>query len=606
MIKHITLTILLLITSIGIAQNSNPIDEKITKISIHNFNDKDETLIKYLDRQTSNFNIIQKNNYEFIKVKQLYYSSKYEEALKKIDTVITNFEKQSDLNKIEEAKIYKGLINYKLGDAEKALDIFLKINTTKLSETSFFYINLSGLYLHFNDVKKTLKYADLAEKEAIKNQNKETLLKVYNLIAATYNFSNEDEKAIEYAKKAIKIAKENDDNLTIVLCSNNISIYLNQIKNYNESLKYLSEAKPYINKINNTFLINRYKFFYANTLFKLGKIKEAEEINDLLLNNQNSVSNDDNYTYSLMLKGDISKSRKKYNEAIYFYKEASDKANKQNKTTTESSGYKNLSEAYEEIDDSKNALFYYKKHVAVENKIDSLELSKELKNMEIKNAIASFEQKIQLKNQEIELLNLKSIQSKFQLFGLICLVFASGFFVIRQRKINSITKKNALYVKQISELREQTLENKVSFTSNQITEFAIQIEDQNKLLNEFKIKLSKLLKNLKKTENTDEVKNLLFDVNTALEHNNEKIKLNTQISKATDDFLFNIKEKFPNLNEKEIQIITYLRLNYKTKQIASLLAINNQSVNNYRASIRKKMNVPKETNLNQFLIDLVQ
>lgn len=605
MAKYLLIILFSFLNSISIAQKNNSIDEKINKISIHNFNEKDEILIKHLDTQVSKFNKAQKNNYDFIKIKQLYYSSNYNEALKKIDEIINRFQRGNEINKSEDAKVYKGLINYKLGNAEEALEIFLKIKTKNLTETSFYYVNLGGLYYHFNNVQKTLEFANLAEKEALKNKNNETLIKVYNLIAATYNFSNDSVKAIEYAKKALQIAKENNDNLAVVLCSNNLSIYLNGTKNYQESLKYLSEAKPYINKIQNTFLKNRHKFFYANTLFKMGEINESEKINDSLLSQNSIVVNDDNLASSLLLKADINKYKKKYKDAIYFYNEGILKANKTNKITTESSGYKSLSETYEEFDDSKNALFYYKKHVAIENKIDSLELSKELKNMEIKNAISSYEQKLKLKNQEIELLNLKSTKSKFQLFGLICLVFGAVIFVIRQRKINSITKKNALYVKQISELREQTLENKVSFTSNQIVEFAIQIEDQNKLLYEFKNKLSSLLKNLKKTENTEEVKNLLFDVNTALEHNNEKIKLNTQISNATDDFLFNIKEKFPDLNEKEIQIITYLRLNYKTKQIASLLAINNQSVNNYRASIRKKMNVPKEQNLNQFLIELI-
>jgi len=68
--------------------------------------------------------------------------------------------------------------------------------------------------------------------------------------------------------------------------------------------------------------------------------------------------------------------------------------------------------------------------------------------------------------------------------------------------------------------------------------------------------------------------------------------------------LFNLNSKYPDLNEKEIQIISYLRLNYKSKQIAELLNINPQTVNNYRASIRSKFNLKKHEKLNEFLKNL--
>ena len=83
MAKYLLIILFSFLNSISIAQKNNSIDEKINKISIHNFNEKDEILIKHLDTQVSKFNKAQKNNYDFIKIKQLYYSSNYNEALKK-------------------------------------------------------------------------------------------------------------------------------------------------------------------------------------------------------------------------------------------------------------------------------------------------------------------------------------------------------------------------------------------------------------------------------------------------------------------------------------------------------------------------------------------
>ncbi|WP_162523838.1 tetratricopeptide repeat protein [Flavobacterium sp. LMO8] len=539
--------------------------------------------------------------FEFFKLKNYYYSSEYEAALRHIDIVNNLFIKSDLNNRLNEVSIFESLINFKIGKREEALQILLKIDEKKLNDKSFYWANLGAIYYHFNDINKSLFYARKAEKEAKNKSNKKSLLTSYNLIAVNYSYNNDYNNAIKYTKNALEIATEIEDHLSEILCLNNLGTYYSDLKDFKQAQKYLLKAQPLIKNSKNKFINERNKHLLADTYFNLGNLNKAITLNNEVITNSEDSKNKDGVASAYLLRGAIFEKQGKFEEAKKNYLKAREIANEVNRTALESSAYFKLSNLHNKSNDYKTSLEYYKKHVSVEKKIDSLKLNEELKLLEIKNNISKYEQELQLKNQEIELLNLKNIKSYFQIGTLTAIAIGLLFFGYRQRKLNTIQKKNAAFENEINLLKQKSLENKVDFSGNQIVEFAIQIQDQNKILFNLKTKLSALLKNLKKTENTDEIKNLLFDINTSIEHNNEKIKLNTEIDNATNEFLFKLKNKFPALNQKEIQIVTYLKLNYKTKEIGSLLSVNDQTINNYRASIRKKLNISKEENISNFL-----
>ena len=62
-----------------------------------------------------------------------------------------------------------------------------------------------------------------------------------------------------------------------------------------------------------------------------------------------------------------------------------------------------------------------------------------------------------------------------------------------------------------------------------------------------------------------------------------------------------IDQLYQNLSDKEKKVATMLRLGQTSKQIALQLNISAASVDNYRYTLRKKMNIPKGKSLKMFI-----
>jgi DNA-binding CsgD family transcriptional regulator len=71
-----------------------------------------------------------------------------------------------------------------------------------------------------------------------------------------------------------------------------------------------------------------------------------------------------------------------------------------------------------------------------------------------------------------------------------------------------------------------------------------------------------------------------------------------------DDFLVAIQREFPNLTSNEIKLCAYLRLNLSSKEIAHIMNITVKSVELSRYRLRKKLQLPPEANLFNFLLKI--
>jgi DNA-binding NarL/FixJ family response regulator len=65
-----------------------------------------------------------------------------------------------------------------------------------------------------------------------------------------------------------------------------------------------------------------------------------------------------------------------------------------------------------------------------------------------------------------------------------------------------------------------------------------------------------------------------------------------------------LKDKHPKLTAGDLKLCTYLRLNLASKDIAPLLNISVRSVELNRYRLRKKLEIPTETNLFDYLMQV--
>ncbi|MCZ2517916.1 helix-turn-helix transcriptional regulator, partial [Bacteroides fragilis] len=69
-----------------------------------------------------------------------------------------------------------------------------------------------------------------------------------------------------------------------------------------------------------------------------------------------------------------------------------------------------------------------------------------------------------------------------------------------------------------------------------------------------------------------------------------------------ENFFRNLKEKFPDLTSGDLRLCALLRLNLPTKEIAKLMNISVRGVDAARYRLRKKLGLPPESSLTDFMI----
>ena len=73
---------------------------------------------------------------------------------------------------------------------------------------------------------------------------------------------------------------------------------------------------------------------------------------------------------------------------------------------------------------------------------------------------------------------------------------------------------------------------------------------------------------------------------------------------ADKNFLKKVKDKHPSLTPNDLRLCAYLRLNLSSKEIAPLLNISPRSVEVKRYRLRKKMELPHDSNLTNYILEI--
>lgn len=73
-------------------------------------------------------------------------------------------------------------------------------------------------------------------------------------------------------------------------------------------------------------------------------------------------------------------------------------------------------------------------------------------------------------------------------------------------------------------------------------------------------------------------------------------------NRVHDDFFKRIMHQFPDLTPGDLRLAAYLKMNLSSKEIAPLLNISVRGIENKRYRLRKKLGLPEEANLTEFII----
>jgi len=153
------------------------------------------------------------------------------------------------------------------------------------------------------------------------------------------------------------------------------------------------------------------------------------------------------------------------------------------------------------------------------------------------------------------------------------------------------------------ELRRNTLENELDVKSNELMLTMRYLIQKNEILTELKEEIDALKEQSAKYP-IKHVKNLEKIIYQGLDTQTESWKsAMNNLKLSQQGFFRRLKEKHPELTPNDLRLCSYLRMNFTTKEIAHLLNISGRGVEIGRYRLRKKMNLPHDVNLSEYLME---
>lgn len=205
-------------------------------------------------------------------------------------------------------------------------------------------------------------------------------------------------------------------------------------------------------------------------------------------------------------------------------------------------------------------------------------------------------------------------------------VIGIALFVLRQR-VNIKIRKNKyyetveqrrLYLEKESKIREEQfeLEKEIERLKNDKLQIKILLKDKELVNNTLQV--------VKKNKILNGIIHKLKDINVETFDESTKFqftKLNKSIVKEVNadhswkdlekhiknvhfDFLKRLKDKYPTISPRELDLSTYLLMNMSTKEIAEIMNISSGGVELARYRLRKKLELNKKENLIGFLMGI--
>lgn len=167
-----------------------------------------------------------------------------------------------------------------------------------------------------------------------------------------------------------------------------------------------------------------------------------------------------------------------------------------------------------------------------------------------------------------------------------------------------LNKKAEATEKQISKLRTEKLQTELAGKSRELANSAMSLVYKNELLQKISQELNKLKDKKDQKPQEDQLRKIQKIIDDGMNDERDWNLFENSFNEAHESFFKKLKVNHPDLVPNDLKLCAYLRMNMSSKEMASLLNISVRGVEIRRYRLRKKLAVPHDKNLTEFLIEL--
>jgi len=488
------------------------------------------------------------------------------------------------------------------GNYDRAIKIGDSVSALYLSNHQYFRYAISlgsvaNTYLNKGDYEnavdgtlEALKALDTIDKEPFRKAD------LYRQLGRINYFQGNYAKSIQNFEEALDVYIDTADNLYQAYTLTDIGNSYTEMKDYEKALEFYRQSEDISKKFG--FTDNT-----ANALANIGMVYTKLAKYDLAISNLlksieiNKTNNSHFNIISAMgeignayaLKGEFKNAEDYLNRTV----DLADSIQSMDQLKMVL-GYR--SKAYKLNRRFKEALEDQLRYQKLSDSLFTIEKTRQIEELQTIYQTEKKEAEIALQEEEINTLNAKAKVDKLTkgLYagGMASAIALSGLLVFGYRQ--RIKKSKIAREKQ-----EEIYKQEIAHKRKELASQTLHLVQKNTFIQE-------LMENLENIKNSPEKFKMEFRrIVMLLKKENASDKdwevFKTYFAEVHNDFDQKLKTIYPDISEKEIRLAAFLRMNLTTKEIAVTLNVLPDSILKSKYRLKKKLGLPKETDLNDFL-----
>ncbi len=188
-----------------------------------------------------------------------------------------------------------------------------------------------------------------------------------------------------------------------------------------------------------------------------------------------------------------------------------------------------------------------------------------------------------------------SLLQRIILLGSLVFLGIIGFIYVRQLRAKHEAEKQL--IRKNKELEINKAKELLELKNKELAASALQLIEKDEFLRSLKNNLKE-----KSSPNDEEINRVIKSISLNNDQSWEEFKL--RFTAVNKKFYKKLTKEFPNLSQGDQKICALIKLNFSSKDMSRLLGISVESVHTTRHRLRKKMNLPRSTNLENFIASL--
>jgi tetratricopeptide (TPR) repeat protein len=507
---------------------------------------------------------------------------------------------------LEEGKALQqmGIICYHLGHYAQALEYYLEAiplfeETNSKALLAGNYNNMGILYFYNRDTQQARICYNKALQLFTQLNNKNGIAVTFGKLGHLFEKQQQYDTALFYQQHALDVYKTTSNNHGMAKIYENIGSIYEDLGRYDTAMQY---------------------FTNANKLYEASgdKVEGLEVINNI---------------------GDIYRKTGHYAKGIYYTRIAIEQAIESNELYQLSSGYRDLAKGFALMQQNDSAVYYlemsrkylldiYSRESSQQMAFLQAQYDSEKQNNEIKSlqnarkittivtisivvivilliilGIAIFNrQKLKIRNErEISEQNKHILETQNRLMEV----------ELKSRDLEEEKLKAELRNRQLEkdmldtelknrELEETQLKQQIEVKTKELSTQALHVIQKNQLLEELRTHLDQMVKDDKRDQKK-QLKQLSLQINQNFNNDTYWEDFRNTFEQVHQSFFDNLKEKAPDLTAAELRLVSLLKMNMSSNDMATMLGISQDSLRVSRYRLRKKLNLEQGENLYAFL-----